>query len=143
MDAKRIAKTHEEYDAMPLDEWLAVRDDAMRYALAVKLEQHPDTFGEALLATGSRPIVEESRWDDYWGAKRHTSGLVGTNRLGCLLTDLREILIRHNDHTMAARSLTEQITTPALTINGRPALARMECEWRRLRSEAVEGDNAK
>jgi type I restriction enzyme S subunit len=44
------------------------------------------------LRTGERPIVEESRKDDFWGAKVVDNGdtLVGINVLGRLLMELRE-----------------------------------------------------
>ena len=46
-----------------------------------------------LLETGNRPIVEDSRKDDYWGAKTvGDEGLSGQNVLGRLLMELREKL---------------------------------------------------
>jgi len=43
------------------------------------------------LDTGDRPIVEESRRDDFWGAKPvDECTLVGMNVLGRLLMELRE-----------------------------------------------------
>jgi len=55
------------------------------------LATHWERFSEQLLATGDQPIVEESRRDDFWGAKRNANGqLVGANVLGQLLVELRE-----------------------------------------------------
>ena len=67
----------------------------MRWCLRVKLAQNYAEFGRLLLATRDRPIVEQSRKDDYWGAKlADESGetLVGQNVLGRLLMELREKL---------------------------------------------------
>lgn len=73
-------------------DWEAVRVEVMRWCLRVKLAQNR-AFGDLLLATGNLPIVEQSRWDDFWGAKIAEDGsLVGINVLGRLLTELRERL---------------------------------------------------
>jgi len=57
----------------------------------VKLAQNFDAFGEALLITDKRPIVEEtSKHDVFWGAKDQGDGtLKGANVLGKLLMELR------------------------------------------------------
>jgi len=71
-------------------DWDQVKVDLMRHTLRVKLEQYPDTFGDLLMATGSRPIVEKSRKDRFWGAVEREDGLlVGQNVLGKLLGELR------------------------------------------------------
>ncbi|MGB7510941.1 MAG: NADAR domain-containing protein [Pelodictyon phaeoclathratiforme] len=72
-------------------DWDNVRVKVMRWCLRVKLAQNWQEFSKLLLETGDRPIVEESRKDDFWGAKPiddHT--LVGMNVLGRLLMELRE-----------------------------------------------------
>ncbi|HFT7410084.1 NADAR family protein [Pseudomonas aeruginosa] len=76
-------------------DWDLIRFKVMRWCLRVKLAQHYEAFGQLLLATEDRPIVEQSRKDDYWGAK--SSGvadevLIGENVLGRLLMELREQL---------------------------------------------------
>jgi type I restriction enzyme S subunit len=74
-------------------DWDAVRVKIMRWCLRVKLAQNWREFGRLLLATGDRPIVEQSRKDDFWGAKVAEDGtLVGMNVLGRLLMELREQL---------------------------------------------------
>lgn len=74
-------------------DWDAVRVKIMRWCLRVKLAQNWREFGRLLLATGDRPIVEQSRKDDFWGAKvAEDSTLVGMNVLGRLLMELREQL---------------------------------------------------
>lgn len=90
MTAKMKSKPHR-HDTRP--DWDAVRVGIMRWCLRVKLAQNWRQFGELLRSTGERPIVEESRKDDYWGAKVVDPGtLVGMNVLGRLLMELREEL---------------------------------------------------
>lgn len=139
MDAKRISRAEQDEHAMRLADWIERREDAMRFTLAVKLEQNPKTFGAALLATNGMRIVEESRFDDYWGAKAHAAGLVGTNRLGTILEELRALLVQLVDHTMAARRMTDLITATDLTLNGQPALSRTGPDWKAGRSERANG----
>ncbi|MCK1356341.1 DUF1768 domain-containing protein [Bradyrhizobium sp. CW7] len=72
-------------------DWDMVRVKIMRWCLRVKLAQNWREFGRLLLATGDRPIVEQSRKDDFWGAKPDEDGtLIGMNVLGRLLMELRE-----------------------------------------------------
>ncbi len=74
-------------------DWDAVRVKIMRWCLRVKLAQNWREFGRLLLETGDRPIVEQSRKDDFWGAKVAEDGtLIGMNVLGRLLMELREQL---------------------------------------------------
>ncbi|MEW7996662.1 MAG: NADAR domain-containing protein, partial [Candidatus Thiodiazotropha endolucinida] len=78
-------------------DWDSVRVKIMRWCLRVKLAQNWHNFGDLLLATGDRPIVEQSHKDDFWGAKVARDGaLVGMNVLGRLLMELREQL-KNND----------------------------------------------
>ena len=72
-------------------DWDAVRVKVMRWCLRVKLAQNLEKFGSLLLETADSPIVEDSRKDDFWGAKPLEDGtLVGMNVLGRLLMELRE-----------------------------------------------------
>lgn len=72
-------------------DWDIVRTKIMRWCLQVKLVQNWDKFGKLLLETGDLPIVEDSRKDDFWGAKPEDEEiLVGANVLGRLLMQLRE-----------------------------------------------------
>jgi type I restriction enzyme S subunit len=71
-------------------DWESVRVKIMRWCLRVKLAQNWSKFGSLLLATGDRPIVEESTRDTFWAAKPIKPGeLVGVNALGRLLMELR------------------------------------------------------
>ena len=88
MTAKMRGKPH---PSRP--DWDAVRVKIMRWCLRVKLAQNWKAFGDLLLKTGDQPIVEQSRRDDFWGAKVMDDGsLVGMNVLGRLLMELREQL---------------------------------------------------
>lgn len=88
MTAKMKSKKYR--DDSRLD-WDRVRVKIMRWCLRVKLAQNWNTFSTLLLETGDRPIVEQSRKDDFWGAKPvDESTLVGMNVLGRLLMELRE-----------------------------------------------------
>jgi hypothetical protein len=65
----------------------------MRWCLRVKLVQNWEKFGQLLLQTGDKPIVEDSSKDDFWGAiPTEDNQLVGANVLGRLLMELREHL---------------------------------------------------
>lgn len=72
-------------------DWQKVRVKIMRWCLRVKLSQNLRSFGSLLLATGDKPIVEDSRNDRFWGAIQAADNqLVGANVLGRLLMELRE-----------------------------------------------------
>jgi ribA/ribD-fused uncharacterized protein len=74
-------------------DWDAVRIPIMKWCLRVKLVQNWSKFGALLLDTGDRPIVEDSRKDDFWGATPDEDGILrGRNVLGRLLMELRERL---------------------------------------------------
>lgn len=74
-------------------DWDQVRVNIMRWCLRVKLVQNWEKFGQLLLQTGDKPIVEDSSKDDFWGAiPTEDNQLVGANVLGRLLMELREHL---------------------------------------------------
>lgn len=88
MKAKMVGKP---FRSQTRSDWEKVRLKVMRWCLKVKLTQNWESFSELILSTGDMPIVEESRKDDYWGAKAVcTDSLVGYNVLGRLLEELRE-----------------------------------------------------
>ena len=78
-------------------DWDRVRVRIMRWSLRMKLASNWSAFSELLLRTDDRPIVEQSRKDDFWGAKAVDDGstLVGMNVLGRLLMELREQVKEH------------------------------------------------
>ena len=72
-------------------DWDIVRTKVMRWCLQVKLIQNWGKFSELLLETGDLSIVEDSRKDDFWGAKPEDEEiLTGANVLGRLLMQVRE-----------------------------------------------------
>jgi ribA/ribD-fused uncharacterized protein len=72
------------------DDWDRIRVGIMRWCLRAKLIQNWDHFLPLLEATGEKPIVEQSRKDVFWGAKKQEDGtLIGANVLGRLLMELR------------------------------------------------------
>jgi ribA/ribD-fused uncharacterized protein len=117
MTAKMKSKPYRQ-DSRP--DWDEVRYKVMRWCLRVKLAQNYEEFGRLLLATRDRPIVEQSRKDDYWGAKlEDESGetLVGQNVLGRLLMELREKL--KND-SQGALKIVPPLAIPDFLLLGRP-----------------------
>lgn len=90
MTAKMITRPHLEKTR---SDWKDVNIRIMQWCLRAKLLQNFTSFSELLMGTGTMPIVEDSRKDDFWGAKPITEDeLVGANVLGRLLMELREQL---------------------------------------------------
>ena len=115
MTAKMRSKPFRK-DSRP--DWDAVRVKIMRWCLRVKLAQNWREFGRLLMATADRPIVEQSRKDDFWGAKVAEDGsLVGMNVLGRLLMELREQL--KGDEAESLRSI-EPLAIPEFLLLQRP-----------------------
>lgn len=87
MTAKMVSK---KYLAYTREDWDDIRVGIMKWVLRIKLVQNKDTFGKLLLDTELKDIVEESRKDEFWGAKKNNDVLVGMNVLGRLLMELRK-----------------------------------------------------
>jgi len=89
MTAKMKSKPYRGDNSRP--DWDMRRTKIMCWCLQVKLVQNWDKFSKLLLETGDLPVVEDSRKDDFWGAKPEDEEiLVGANVLGRLLMQLRE-----------------------------------------------------
>jgi ribA/ribD-fused uncharacterized protein len=88
MTAKAISK---QYGDMTRTDWDDVKVDIMRWCLRIKLAQNFLKFGLLLESTNSKPIVEISGKDEFWGAKteKNSDYVIGTNALGRLLMELR------------------------------------------------------
>lgn len=94
MTAKMISK---KYLVKTRQDWEEIRVRMMRWSLEVKLSQNWDKFGELLLKTGDKDIVEYSTKDQFWGAKENEeSQLEGVNALGRLLMELRNKYVHTN-----------------------------------------------
>ena len=99
-------------------DWNFVRVKIMRWCLRVKLAQNWREFGRLLLATGDGPIVEQSRKDDFWGAKvADDAMLVGMNVLGRLLMELREQL---KDNEAESLRFIEPLAISEFLVFGQP-----------------------
>lgn len=115
MTAKMKSKPYRK-DSRP--DWARVRVKVMRWCLRVKLAQNWGKFSELLLRTDDQPIVEESRRDEFWGAKSaDEQTLVGMNVLGRLLMELREA-VKSQDR--AALQTVEPLDIPEFLLLGRP-----------------------
>ena len=118
MQAKRTAYAA---GAKPMPSWDDVRVQAMAYTIAVKLAQHPDTFGTALRATGQRPIVERSNRDVFWGANPSGAILKGRNVLGKILQAARDKLGTDDTEVKeAVMHLIAHVPRDTFEVNGRP-----------------------
>jgi type I restriction enzyme S subunit len=120
MTAKMKSKPYRR-DSRP--DWDQIKVNIMRWCIRVKLAQNWERFSELLLDTGDRPIVEESRKDNFWGAKptdEHT--LVGMNVLGRLLMELREA-VKTDQSELLLR--VEPPAIPDFRLNGRAIKAVM------------------
>ncbi|MBI3258586.1 MAG: NADAR family protein [Ignavibacteriae bacterium] len=90
MSAKMVTKP---FRNQSRGDWDSVRVSIMRWCLRVKLAQNYIEFGKLLESTFNKPIVEDSRRDNFWGAlrdKNNNSILLGENVLGRLLMELRQ-----------------------------------------------------
>src|SRR5580698_6088491 len=136
MTAKMKSKPYRK-DSRP--DWDRVRVKVMRWCLRVKLAQNWSDFSRLLLSTGDRPIVEESRKDDFWGAKvvsGDTDTLVGTNALGRLLMELRE-QVKHSDSDQLRR--VEPLPLADFLLFGKP-IPVVEAQLSKLSTSSVTGD---
>ena len=74
----------------------------MYWCLRVKLACNPNGFGHLLKKTGTRPIVEVSHKDLFWGTKEdkdNSKVVIGANVLGQLLMELRSFYLETQEST--------------------------------------------
>lgn len=118
MAAKMVSKPHRKESRK---DWEQIKVKIMRWCLRVKLAQNWEKFGDVLLMTDDKPIVEESRKDDFWGAKAiDDQTLVGQNVLGRLLMELREEYKKPNNlHLLQV----EPLAIPDFLLYGKPITA--------------------
>jgi ribA/ribD-fused uncharacterized protein len=134
MTAKMKSKPHRKDSRLDWDE---VRYKVMRWCLRVKLAQNYEEFGRLLLATRDRPIVEQSRKDDYWGAKltdETGSTLIGQNVLGRLLMELREKL---KDDADGVLKTVPPLGIPDFLLLGKPIGTVMAGDLRQAKKSQV------
>jgi ribA/ribD-fused uncharacterized protein len=113
--AKNVGKPYRQHTR---PDWEDVRVEIMRWCLRVKLAQNWECFGKLLLSTGDLPVVEESRRDDFWGARPvDDQRLVGRNVLGCLLVELRDQLAGSDRELW---TVVDPLEIPDFLLMGRP-----------------------
>ena len=116
MDAKKLA--YLDKSGWYEDWWNSVRVEAMAFTLAVKILQHPESYGAALRETTGKAIVEKSYKDDFWGAKPIQDSLIGKNTLGRLHTLLRHYLMEQNDARLAVQKYASHSQQVKFCVNG-------------------------
>jgi ribA/ribD-fused uncharacterized protein len=67
------------------ENWKLEKNNIMKNILLLKLDQHP-IIKENLLNTGFRPIIDNNKFDEYWGIGQNGKG---QNILGIIITDIR------------------------------------------------------
>ena len=87
-DAAAAAALAHRYRRRVRGDWAQLRRVMMTRAFYIKCRSYP-VVAERLLATGTRPIVENSQYDYFWGCGRD---LRGHNYYGRMLMDVREKL---------------------------------------------------
>ena len=114
MTAKMKSKLYR-HDSRP--DWENVLVNIMRWCLRVKLAQNWRAFSGLLLETEDRPIVEQSRKDDFWGTKPiDEDTLVGMNVLGRLLMELRDTIKRESRESLLR---VQPLAIPDFKLDGR------------------------
>jgi type I restriction enzyme S subunit len=115
MSAKMVGKP---YKKETRNDWEDTKVDIMRWCLRIKLSMHPTDFGNLLLSTGDKEIVEQSNKDPFWGAKCAGSDLLeGRNILGKLLVEFREEL---KSKGVQALRKVPPLTIPDFDLFGKP-----------------------
>lgn len=90
MTAKMVAKPFKEL-VRPDFEIIKIR--IMKWCVYAKLLCNYEKFSKLLLESENKIIIEESRRDNFWGAKRTPDDkLIGVNVLGRILMETRENL---------------------------------------------------
>lgn len=134
MMAKRISRKHRSESR---SDWKEVQIPVMRWCLRVKLAHSVERFGALLRSTGDREIVERSTKDSFWGAKEAEGRLVGRNRLGLLLMELRVMVcdepeaqlrtvdpLAIDDFLLYGKPIEKVVTRPLLPLAPPPRRAR-------------------
>lgn len=105
MTAKMVAKPFKEL-IRPDFEIIKIR--IMKWCVHAKLLCNYEKFSHLLLESENKMIVEESRRDNFWGAKRtQDNKLIGVNVLGRILMEARENLKRGTiqDHLLPFQTI--------------------------------------
>jgi ribA/ribD-fused uncharacterized protein len=93
----------------------------MYWCLRVKLACNPNGFGHLLKKSGTKPIVEVSHKDKFWGtmvSKTNSNELEGINVLGQLLMELRSFYLVNQESK--AYLTVEPLDIPNFNLFGKP-----------------------
>jgi len=85
-----------EYAQFVKSDWLQLREQVMRYAVAEKFTQNP-SYAYQLVATGEQVLTEHSHKDSYWGDGGDGSG---RNELGRILMEVRSDLAEQEPYNL-------------------------------------------
>lgn len=101
-------------------DWLnGMNLQAMRLTLRLKYRQHRDRLDSVFAQTDSKPIVELSNKDPFWGAKPQPDGsLYGENQLGLMWNELHDRYYLPADPVMP--EFGDLTVSPALKLFGQP-----------------------
>ena len=115
MTAKMKGKPHRSNSRA---DWNNVQINIMRWCLRVKLAQNWSNFSNLLLETRDLHIVEETRRDQFWGAKPvDEETLNGMNVLGEILMELRTE-VKTGDHALLLN--VQPLSIPNFDLLGEP-----------------------
>jgi ribA/ribD-fused uncharacterized protein len=113
MTAKMIGKPYRDYIRSDFEE---IKVRLMKWSVRAKLLANYEKFSLSLLSSNQKYIVEESRRDSFWGAKRTDEGLlIGVNVLGRILMELRAELKEGKDFQVLGH-----LEIPNFNFLGRP-----------------------
>lgn len=113
MTAKMVGKPHKD---MIRPDFEDIKIRLMKWCVRAKLLSNYEKFKFLLLASENKIIVEESRRDSFWGAKRNEDDLlIGVNVLGRILIELRQELESGKDFEILGR-----LEIPNFTFLGNP-----------------------
>jgi len=73
-------------------DWDKIKVDVMEWVLKGKLVCNFIKFGNLLLESGDKLIVEVSGKDEFWGMKEDGNSFIGSNLLGEKLVELRKMI---------------------------------------------------
>jgi ribA/ribD-fused uncharacterized protein len=114
MKAKTISNKYKEKYSRP--DWEKIQFKVMRWVLEIKLSQNWEKFGQLLLQTGNKSIVEFTIEDKVWGARKTGNNLEGVNALGRLLMVIRQDYVFTNNRPYCV----EPINIPAFLLYNNP-----------------------
>lgn len=109
-DAARRGRAH----APAHDDWDTIQINVMRWVLRRKYETNRSLMARELRLTGTRPIVEVSTRNPYWGAMPADGRLRGCNVLGRLWQELRAHLAA-GDSAASSLAWQQDLSLGALT----------------------------